>query len=112
MSTVLHELPGGESMIEKVADMLHMRVQQDQRISPHVQHLQKAHHHAFWNEIFGVERKHEEHERLVRQMAEHKELDSMLDHMATTLKEMGVSDEAVRDTVQAAQKVRKDLGAP
>ena len=119
MNTLFTRL-GGEAAVDAAVDKFYDRVLADDRINHFFKGIdmqqQRQYQKAFLTFAFGGASQYngrsmrQAYRRLVEQMnLSDKHFDAVVENLAATLKELGVADELIQETVGVAESVRGEV---
>lgn len=118
MST-LYERLGGEAAVNEAVDIFYRRVLTDDRVSSFFEDVdmerQVAKQKAFLTMVFGGPHHYtgknmrEGHKHLVSRGLNDAHVDAVIEHLAGTLKELGVSDADIAEVAKIAEGARSDV---
>ena len=115
----LYERIGGEPAVSEAVDVFYRRVLSDDRISSFFEDVdmdrQMGKQKAFLTMVFGGPHHYtgkdmrEGHKHLVARGLNDTHFDAVVEHLAGTLKEIGVSDADIGEVAKIAESARKDV---
>lgn len=119
MSTTLFEQLGGEAAVDAAVDAFYRKVLVDDRISEFFDDVdmdrQRAKQKAFLTMAFGGPHRYTNkdmrtaHAPLVTRGLNDSHFDAVVENLAATLKELGVSDELIGQVADIAESTRSDV---
>ncbi|HDP88475.1 MAG TPA: group 1 truncated hemoglobin [Thioalkalivibrio sp.] len=117
--TTLYERLGGEAAIDKAVDIFYRKVLTDDRINGFFDDVdmerQANKQKAFLTMVFGGPNQYtgqdmrEGHKHLVARGLDDSHVDAVIEHLGSTLKELGAADEDIAQVAGIANSVRDDV---
>ncbi len=116
----LFEKLGGKEAVEAAVDQFYDKVLADDRIKHFFTNTdmkkQRGHQKAFLTYAFGGMKSYngrnmrKAHEHLVKDMGlDDSHFDAVVENLATTLKELGVTDDLIQEVAAVAESIRDDV---
>lgn len=119
MSETLYEKLGGEKAIEAAVDTFYMKVLADPRINHFFEGVEMVKQGRmqknFLTFAFGGPHNYDgrnmraAHSKLVARGLNDSHFDAVVEHLATTLQELGVAQELIDEVAAVAESVRSDV---
>ena len=118
MSTLFERI-GGEAAVNEAVDVFYRRVLSDDRVSDYFADVdmerQAAKQKAFLTMVFGGPSHYtgksmrEGHAHLVKRGLNDAHVDAVVEHLAETLRELGVSEADIGEVTKIAESARNDV---
>lgn len=119
MSTSLYERLGGQAAVNTAVDIFYRKVLADQRVNNFFDEIdmeqQIIKQKGFLTMVFGGPNHYtgkgmrEGHRHLVKMGLNDSHVDIIIEHLGTTLTELGVSDNDIQEVAAIANSVRSDV---
>ena len=119
MDQSLYERLGGEGAIDKAVELFYEKVFNDPFLIPFFQNTDKERQRRmqkmFLKFAFGGSKQwpgksmRKAHEKSVEQGLNDKHFDAVVNHLATTLKELGVKESDIQEVGRIAESIRNDV---
>ncbi|MFO7592518.1 MAG: group 1 truncated hemoglobin [Pseudomonadota bacterium] len=119
MMSTLYERLGGEAAVDKAVDIFYRKVLADDSVSDFFDDVdmdrQAAKQKAFLTMVFGGPNNYtgldmrEGHKHLVERGLNDSHVDAIVDHLGSTLKELGAADADIAEVANIANSVRDDV---
>lgn len=119
MAQSLYEQLGGEPAVNAAVDIFYRKVLTDNRISRFFEGVdmekQAAKQKGFLTMVFGGPNKYtgkdmrEGHKHLVKMGLNDSHVDAVIENLGSTLKELGVKDDLIKQVAGIANSVRNDV---
>ena len=122
MTTSLYEKMGGETIVDATVDLFYRKVLRDERVSRFFDttdmEVQRAKQKSFLTMVYGGPNNYtgkdlrEAHAPLVKQGLNDTHFDAVLEHLESSLSELGVPRDFIDEVIFLADRLRADvLGA-